>query len=92
MVGLTDLQGGSVMEKDKEVAKKEVQTRGALWDSFQEMRGLQRVMSQMFGDVFNGGRRWRDFGFDLEGGKAGWFPAVDIEETDKEYGWLASKS
>lgn len=72
------------MSDKKEIAKKEDRPRFALWDPFQEMSGLQRAMSHIFGDFFSGGR-FRDWGFDLEGGRAGWFPTVDVEETDKAY-------
>lgn len=77
------------MAEKKEIAKREeVRPSWALWDPFQEMSGLQRAMSHMFGDFFNGGR-FKDWGFDLEGGRAGWFPAVDVEEKDKEYVFTA---
>jgi HSP20 family protein len=42
-----------------------------------EMTSLQRTMSRLFG------------GFDLEGGRAGYFPAVDVAETEKEYVFTA---
>ena len=72
------------MAEKKEIARKEVSPGWGLWDPFEELSGWQRAMSRLFGDVFNGGRL-RELGFDLEGGRAGWFPAVDVEETDKEY-------
>jgi len=49
------------------------------WDPFRELEGIQTRLNRMFGD-----RPFRDF----EGGEAAfaeWAPAVDIEETDKEY-------
>ena len=77
------------MSDKKEITtRKESRPSWALWDPFTEVRGLQRAMSHLFGDYFNGGR-FSDWGFDLEGGKAGWFPAVDVQETDKEYVFTA---
>ena len=49
------------------------------WDPFRELEGIQARLNRMFGD-----RPFRG----IEGEElslAGWAPAVDIQETDKEY-------
>ena len=49
------------------------------WDPFREFDGLQARLNRMFGD-----RPFRNFEGD-EMSFAEWAPAVDIQETDKEY-------
>ena len=70
------------MTEKKEIAKKEGP------DPFEEMRGFRHALSHLFGDFFNGGRL-ADWALDLDGGRASWFPAVNVEETDKEYVFTA---
>ena len=49
------------------------------WDPFRELEGIQARLNRMFGD-----RPFRDF--ENEGITfAEWAPAVDIQETEKEY-------
>jgi HSP20 family protein len=49
------------------------------WDPFRELEGIQARLNRMFGDRLSSG---------IEGGElsfAEWAPAVDIQETEKEY-------
>ncbi len=49
------------------------------WDPFRELEGIQGRLNRMFGE-----RPLRDYGDDKLS-FAEWAPAVDIQETDKEY-------
>ena len=47
------------------------------WDPFRELESIQTRLNRVFGD--------RPFRSDEELSFAGWAPAVDVQETDKEY-------
>lgn len=49
------------------------------WDPFREIEGIQSRLNRMFGDRPSRGIDGDDLSF------AEWAPAVDIQETDKEY-------
>jgi len=49
------------------------------WDPFRELDGIQARLNRMFGDRPSGGGEGGELSF------AEWTPAVDIQETEKEY-------
>jgi len=49
------------------------------WDPFRELEGMQSRLNRFFGDVPS--LRTGEDGMSF----SGWSPAVDVEETDKEY-------
>ena len=49
------------------------------WDPFRELEGIQARLNHMFGDRPSGGSGGRELSF------AEWAPAVDVQETEKEY-------
>jgi len=49
------------------------------WDPFRELEGIQARLNRMFGDRPSRGIEGEELSF------AEWAPAVDIQETEKEY-------
>lgn len=72
------------MNPRKSLEKKETPQKMEIWDPFSEMRPFGSMMSRLFENLGEG-RSFPYLGMQLEGGRATWFPAVNVQATEKEY-------